>query len=244
LSHQNRSRPTPATDTTSNDRERIELERLKLTVDIWKKTVEVQQHFNDLELRIRNFALTLLVGILGGTAFAIQQGFYVPAGPYRVSLATLLLLVGFVSWLGFYVLDRHWYHRLLVGSVEHGQRVEAAFANTLPELGLAHAISQASHIELKGWPTRVGYHIVAAVVVFAAVAGPLGLLRPDLISARSLNAVAAGALVAILLARPLMLRDWKIRARHRIDLFYGSVGIMLLILAWAANGAVKGGVPP
>jgi hypothetical protein len=33
--------------------------------------------------------------------------------------------------------------------------------------------------------------------------------------------------------------DWKIRARHRIDFFYGSIAIMLLILAWAANSAVR-----
>ena len=26
-------------------------------IEIWKKIVDVQQHFNDLELRIRNFAL-------------------------------------------------------------------------------------------------------------------------------------------------------------------------------------------
>jgi hypothetical protein len=26
-------------------------------IEIWKKIVDVQQHFNDLELRVRNFAL-------------------------------------------------------------------------------------------------------------------------------------------------------------------------------------------
>ncbi len=106
---QTRNSPPPnvPTGTVSHEAERLELERLKLVVEVWKKTVEVQQHFNDLELRIRNFALTLLVGILGGTAFAIQQGFSVAAGAYRLSLASLLLLVGLVAWIGFYVLDRH-----------------------------------------------------------------------------------------------------------------------------------------
>jgi hypothetical protein len=32
----------------------------EVQVEIWKKTVDVQQHFNDLELRIRNFALAVL----------------------------------------------------------------------------------------------------------------------------------------------------------------------------------------
>ncbi|TGR62067.1 hypothetical protein EN866_41865, partial [Mesorhizobium sp. M2D.F.Ca.ET.223.01.1.1] len=31
-------------------------DELNLAVDAWKKTVDVQQHFNDLEMRVRNFA--------------------------------------------------------------------------------------------------------------------------------------------------------------------------------------------
>jgi FMN phosphatase YigB (HAD superfamily) len=38
-------------------------ENLSLVLDIWKKTVDVQQHFNDLELRIRNYALTVLAAL-------------------------------------------------------------------------------------------------------------------------------------------------------------------------------------
>ena len=31
----------------------------ELIVEIWKKVIDVQQHFNDIELRIRNMAITL-----------------------------------------------------------------------------------------------------------------------------------------------------------------------------------------
>lgn len=226
-------------DIPNLERERLEIERLKLVIDVWKKTVEVQQHFNDLELRIRNFALTLLVGILGGTAFAIQQGFRVTAGPYQLSLASLLLLVGFVAWVGFYVLDRHWYHRLLVGSVEHGQSIEDAHCSQLPELSLAHAISDASHVQMDNWPKRVIYHLIGTGVVFTALAAPIWLLRRDLVNVGTLLAFVLIAFAIIAISRMVAMSDWKIRARHRIDFFYGSVAIMLLILAWAANSAVK-----
>ncbi|MGB3684156.1 MAG: hypothetical protein WA990_16885, partial [Rubrobacteraceae bacterium] len=46
-------------------------DRAWLTLEQWKKVVEVQQHFNDLELRIRNFALIITGAFLafgGGTA--------------------------------------------------------------------------------------------------------------------------------------------------------------------------------
>src|ERR1019366_5191697 len=60
-------------------------------VEIWKKTIDVQQHFNDLGMKVRNFGLTLLVGVLGGTALAVKDGFVVPLGAFgRYSLASLV----------------------------------------------------------------------------------------------------------------------------------------------------------
>src|SRR5687768_11629571 len=38
----------------SPDQQKLTIEIVKLRIDAWKKSVEVQQHFNDLELRIRN----------------------------------------------------------------------------------------------------------------------------------------------------------------------------------------------
>lgn len=43
-------------------------------IEIWKKIVEVQQHFDDLELRIRNFALIVTGAFLGLGGYAIKDG--------------------------------------------------------------------------------------------------------------------------------------------------------------------------
>ena len=50
------SQPNNAPD-TPDDWQRIG----DAVVEAWKKTVDVQQQFNDIELRIRNYAITLLV---------------------------------------------------------------------------------------------------------------------------------------------------------------------------------------
>lgn len=47
---------------------------LAYAVDVWKKVVDVQQHFNDIELRIRNFALTLFAAVVGAGGLALQNG--------------------------------------------------------------------------------------------------------------------------------------------------------------------------
>ncbi|WBO58039.1 hypothetical protein GT370_12285 [Acidocella sp. MX-AZ03] len=42
-------------------------------IEIWKKIVDVQQHFNDLELRIRNFALIITGAFLGMGDMRLQM---------------------------------------------------------------------------------------------------------------------------------------------------------------------------
>lgn len=153
-------------------------------IEIWKKTIDVQQHFNDIELRIRNFALTLLVAILGAAGFALKEGVYIIAFQYRVPLAVFLLLAGLIAWLGFYFMDRHWYHRLLYGAVNHGREIEQRARIILPELGLTDAIGRASPIEIFGRKIRspakinIFYGLVAAILVILAASsffvGPRG----------------------------------------------------------------------
>lgn len=44
----------------------IKLENLKLKIDIWKTVVDVQKHFNDLEMKVRNFGILILSAFIGG----------------------------------------------------------------------------------------------------------------------------------------------------------------------------------
>ena len=46
---------------------------LSSAVDAWKTTVSVQQHFNDLELRVRNFAITFMTAVLGLVGLALKE---------------------------------------------------------------------------------------------------------------------------------------------------------------------------
>jgi len=115
-------------------------------LDAWKTSMEVQQHFNDLELRIRNFAVTLLVTVVGAAAFALKEHYDVTLFGQRFTLAVAVLLAGILGWLAFYFMDRHWYHRLLLGAVFHTvdniEKPHAAF----PEIALSRRIGAESAI--------------------------------------------------------------------------------------------------
>jgi len=113
-------------------------------VDIWKKTVDVQQHFNDIELKIRNYAITLFVAVLGAAGLVLREGYSFQIWEHKIKLASLLFFAGALGLMAFWIMDRHWYHRLLYGAVKHGESIEKKYMNTLSELALTKAISEES----------------------------------------------------------------------------------------------------
>lgn len=127
-------------------------ERQKLVVEAWKQTVAVQMHFNDLELRIRNYALSLLLAAGGAASISLKEEiyFHVPGEGVQRHISVLLLSFGLVGWLGFYLMDRFWYHRLLYGAVRHGQFIEEEFGDELSFLRLTKAIGDESSIWFLG----------------------------------------------------------------------------------------------
>jgi hypothetical protein len=151
---------------------KIDSNNIQHVMEAWKKTIEVQQHFNDLELRIRNFAVTILGAAIGAVGLVKND---VPAisvlGIFKLSPPGWLLLAGLIAWIVFYFMDRWWYHRLLQGAVEHGRALEARLSQEVPGIGLTTDIGQASPFSLFGKPIRSSnrldlfYSIIALVLV-------------------------------------------------------------------------------
>lgn len=119
-------------------------------VEIWKKIVDVQQHFNDLELRIRNFALIVTGAFIGLGGYAIKDGGFAELFGIRVSVAGLVVFCSLLPLVAFYLMDRLWYHRLLEGSVKAAGPVEARLRELGLTVDLAAEITKASPFEIRG----------------------------------------------------------------------------------------------
>jgi hypothetical protein len=104
----------------------------------------VQQHFNDISMRIRSMFVTILLALFAAIGFLVDKRITLEVFGLKVQYATLLPLFGIVGTVLFYFIDRYWYHRLLVGSVIHGRKIEDMHKDTLPELSLTEAISAES----------------------------------------------------------------------------------------------------
>lgn len=129
-----------------------DIDRLKLQVEIWKKVVQTQEHFNDLGLRIRNFAILLIAAFLGIGGYALKEGIVVPILGVNLSLAGLIVLSSLLPWKAFYLMDKFWYHRLLKGSVNAGIPIENELAKHGLIVALGENISSESQIApIKKW---------------------------------------------------------------------------------------------
>lgn len=113
-------------------------ELTKHYIEIWKQTVTVQQHFNDIEWRIRGLALTAATFAIGAAAVATKDG-----PPFT---GTVILLIALLLWYAFYFVDRYWYHPLLKASVVQGEQLESEIEKVLPAAKLTQTISAGSPV--------------------------------------------------------------------------------------------------
>jgi len=114
-------------------------------IEVWKKIVDVQQHFNDIGWRIRALAMTALTFTLGASFFGYLNAAPVLVGTLQFSPAAFVPVLGLLIWFLFWFADGIWYHRLLTGAGVAAGPVEAH----LKELGvvadLSTEIQKASH---------------------------------------------------------------------------------------------------
>ncbi|MDZ5696689.1 hypothetical protein [Chelativorans sp. M5D2P16] len=145
-------------------------------VEIWKKIVDVQQHFNDLELRIRNFALIVTGAFLGLGGYAIKDAGIVKLLGFEVSIAGLVVVSAIFPLAAFYFMDRLWYHRLLDGSVDAGIEAETALKDLGYKVDLGSKIKQRSPFKL--WLTKktMIHSAMKMDLFYAILAGSLLLI--------------------------------------------------------------------
>ena len=120
----------------------------EISIKIWEKVIDVQMHFNDLCLRVRNFAVSILGVLLGAAAISYRFGGHASIFGISFHTSVIFILLSMIIWLAFFLMDRYWYHELLKGSVHHGQKIEDMLKEAHPEIMLAHSIRDQSHQSL------------------------------------------------------------------------------------------------
>ncbi|KAA5599173.1 hypothetical protein [Blastochloris sulfoviridis] len=125
-------------------------DRRKEVIEIWKAVIDVQKHFNDIEMRIRGLFITIVLAIAAAQGFLIENDISFNYSQLKIKSVIFAPILGIIASFLFYLMDRYWYHRLLVGAVKHAIEIEKRFGDTLPELCLTKAIGGESPVEVRG----------------------------------------------------------------------------------------------
>ena len=160
----------------------------------------MQQHFNDLELRIRNFALIVTGAFLGLGGYAIKDGGIINAFGLEVSIVGLVVFSAIFPLFAFYFMDRLWYHRLLDGSVKAGVEAELALKHLGYKVDLGSKISEYSPFTL--WLTSgtkihsktkmdIFYLMLVAALLIVAVSLGFGIRHQTVLAPAPTAAVVA-----------------------------------------------------
>lgn len=91
----------------------------------WKKTVDVQMHFNDLIMRNRQIVMTSVLTVFGAAAFSLQfPNLILDISLLKFHAAASIILFGLGLLLSMLFLDYFYYFRLLLGAVDRGEGIE------------------------------------------------------------------------------------------------------------------------
>ncbi|MEN4847859.1 HAD-IA family hydrolase [Pantoea agglomerans] len=123
------------------------LEKLKLEVEIWKTTIDVQKHFNDMSMRVKHYAILMLTAFIGAVGFIYKnQGqMAMVIDGHAINLTGILGIFAIVVWNLIFFMDYVWYHPMLKGSVMSALNIEDRLRFDLPTLNLTKTIGQYSH---------------------------------------------------------------------------------------------------
>lgn len=114
-----------------------------LALETWKKTVDVQQHFNDLQLRLRNYAILIIGAMTAAIGFTFQLDLQTTIFDKTFPTGIMLVIASIFAWFAFYIFD-YGYHALLKGAVDHAGKIEKEYDGKIPGISLGATISEVS----------------------------------------------------------------------------------------------------
>ena len=122
-------------DTENKEESKTESEE-KILIELWKQTLDMQKHFNDLSFKIRGFLMTIITGLLGASTFFDDN----------LSIGIIKSLIAFIILSGIAILFIDlWYHIYLKAAVKQGMEIEKKFPKKFYEcINLTTEISKAS----------------------------------------------------------------------------------------------------
>jgi len=163
-------------------------ERVDILLTEWRVLIDMQIHFNEMILRMRTLAVSVVISVFGAAGFAIGQfgNRFLSVAGHDVHVASFVIAFGLVLWVAVFLMDYGYYYRMLVGAVRRGRVIEDAFGGkTLllqPRLGLfgsARKISQEIGPPEASKVFLIGFYGIVYLAGWLYLLGSMVLLDPQ-----------------------------------------------------------------
>jgi hypothetical protein len=128
----------------------------------WATVIRVAMHFNEMLLSTRSTTATVMLALLGAAGLSVTHLDDKHAYFGRIHVGLLILGGGALFLLCIYLLDYHYYFRLLLSSVDVAERLEQQCPAQLPPL----TIELAEHVPRDAARNYINffYGIIAATM--------------------------------------------------------------------------------
>lgn len=108
----------------------IEPQKLKLLIEEWKTVIQTQMHFNDMLMKMRTAAISVVVAVFAAAAAIIGQfpDSYIEIFGRQAHISILVIIFGIALWMGIFIMDYFYYYKMLLGAVKRGYEFDNAFS--------------------------------------------------------------------------------------------------------------------
>ena len=105
------------------------LKETELVLKEWEVVITTQMHFNEMIIRARTTGVSVVMAVYGTAAIALGQYpkmFLVVSG-FTFHVSAAIIFFGILLLWSIFFVDYFYYFRLLLGAVERGEEIDAAY---------------------------------------------------------------------------------------------------------------------
>jgi len=132
------------------------------TMKIWKESISVQMHFNQLIMRNRVTLSTFIYAALGATlTFLRWEHTFFEAREFSLYISDFIIIITIVILSSYFWIDLNYYYNLLLGAVKFTEKMDKKHKG----LGLTSSITKAIGHEKAKFTLRIYYLIIAISLI-------------------------------------------------------------------------------
>ncbi len=160
MRNESKSVPTPATITSQD---------MTNFIEEWKIVIKTQMHFNDMIMKVRTATISFVVGVFGAAAYILQYDIPLKILGHTIHAAAMVIITGIAMLSVMFVIDYHYYFKMLIGAVKVGYQFEEEFK----QIGRTHKFFTLSSSirDSIGKSGRSKYYVIIfySVIIFAGL---------------------------------------------------------------------------